>query len=108
MKITQVVVVDKLKFNSWRPLDYMVLEPWEMEAVEGGEVLFVIDIFKNAKEERQFISLISLDDIYQHDITYGQVFNDLGKSCFMQIIKNNIMYQGRSGKIVGKIVDEVA
>jgi len=103
MKIAQVVVVGKLKFNSWRPLDYMVLEPWEMEAVEGGDVLFTIDILKNVSESQQFISLISLDDDYQYGITYGQVFNDLGKSCFMQIIKNNILYQGRSGKIVAKI-----
>jgi len=79
------------------------LMPASILVTDGDEIKFSFAVFKNVNPANAKIVGIDYADDYQYGITYGQIIKDLGRCIFMQIVKSNIIYAGRSGKVVARI-----
>lgn len=79
------------------------LTPASILVTNGDEIKFSFAVFKNVNPANAKVICIDHADDYQYGITYGQIIKDLGRCVFMQIVKSNIIYAGRSGKVVAKI-----
>jgi len=97
MRTTHIVIYDRMDF-------YKSVNDPKKEWSEG-DVLFVINVFKHAREDLQRFQSLRLTDEYQYGIKYADLLKDLGQCCFKQILKNNVIYAGTRSrsKIVGRV-----
>ncbi len=79
------------------------LTPASILVTDGDEIKFSFAVFKNVNPANAKVICIDYEDDYQYGITYGQIIKDLGKCIFMQIVKSNIIYKNRRGKVIAKI-----
>ncbi|KKL60015.1 hypothetical protein LCGC14_2209590 [marine sediment metagenome] len=79
------------------------LTPASILVTDNDEIKFSFAVFKNVNPSNAKVICIDYTDDYQYGITYGQIIKDLGRCIFMQIVKSNIIYAGRSGKVVARI-----